>query len=81
MIHQLNETVMTNKSTKGYTKSTIGKLDLFKLLTKDVYKDPNEPFEKWFERKILEQFKDISGGMDEQGTSRKGSAQSSKPLL
>lgn len=48
---------MTTKKTKGYTKSKVGKMDLYKMLTQDVFKDPNEPFEKWFNRKIEEQIK------------------------
>ena len=48
---------MTNKKTKKYTKSQIGKIDLFSMLKADIFKDPNEPFEVWFNRKIEEQFK------------------------
>jgi len=66
--------------TKGYTKTKFGQMDLMKLLTEKVYKDPNEPFETWFARKIEEQYKDIDGGMDEQVRSRKGADQSPKPL-
>lgn len=71
---------MTTKHTKGYTKSPIGKLDLFSMLKSDIFKDPNEPFEVWFNRKIEEQSKSIAGGMDERVTGRKGSDQSPKPL-
>lgn len=79
---------MTDKTTRGYTKSPMGKIDLLSMLKKrheegGIYKDPNEPFEVWFNRKIEEQFpqtKDIAGGMDEQGMSGNGDTQSSKPL-
>lgn len=66
--------------TKGYTKTKFGKMDLMKLLTEKVWKDPNEPFETWFARKIEEQYKGIDGGMDERVRSRKGADQSPKPL-
>jgi len=76
---------MTTKETKGYTKSRVGQLDWYKLMTTpdSIFKDKNEPFEAWFARKIEEQFphtKDIAGGMDERGMSGNGDTQSPKPL-
>ena len=71
---------MTTKETKGYTKSPMGKIDLMAMLKADIFKDPNEPFEVWFNRKIEEQSKSIAGGMDERGMSGNGDTQSPKPL-
>jgi len=45
-----------DKKTAGYTKTNFGKMDLHKLLTEKVLKNPDESFEDWFNRKIKEQF-------------------------
>jgi len=72
---------MTDKTTIGYTKSPMGKLDISKMLkdeiskSSSIYKDPNEPFEVWFNRKIKEQ----NEGTDEQGMNRKEDTQNPNP--
>lgn len=71
---------MVNKKTKGYTKSPVGKMDLMKMLKercKDpMFKDLNEPLDKWIIRKSEESF---YGGKDEQGANRKEDAQNPNP--
>ena len=71
---------MTHKHTKGYTKSIMGQMTFAKLnavlnTSNPMFKDPNEPLDKWITRKADEFSNALSeqqnGGMDEQGANRK----------
>lgn len=75
---------MTNKYTKGYTKSRLGQMSFEELNAvlknpqsyNPIFKDPKEPLDKWIIRKTEEQ---IYGGTDEQGMNRNEDVQNPNP--